>query len=302
MNTDIKLFDGFVLFIQVVKANGFTAASLINGHSTSFISKEINKLESRLGVRLLNRTTRKISLTPEGNVFYHQCEQMLIDAEHSLSLMYRAKVKPKGILKISCPIGYGMTHLQPIFIEYSNLYPDVNLVLDFNDRKVDIIEEGYDLVIRASQYLDDSTLICKKITSYNTYIIASQEYLKSNGTPKIPEDLLIHKCISYSNLKNPTKWSFESQKGKKIQINVPATILCNNAEIELSMVLNHKGVCRLPEFYIEKELKENTVTVLLKDFILDKVDIYALYPSRKHLSPKIIKFIEILEFHLNPKD
>lgn len=294
MNKNLKLFDGVVLFTQVVNSGGFTAASLINGHSTSFISKEINKLEARLGVRLLSRTTRKISLTPEGQAYFQQCEQMIIDAEQALGIINQANLQPQGVLKISCPIGYGLSHLQPVLVQYSTLYPDVKLVLDFNDCRVDVIQEGYDLAIRAAEYLDDSSLVCRKIASYQSYIVASHQYLKINGTPKVPEDLLQHRCISYSNLKTPTKWKFESLMGEHSQVDVPATILCNNADLELAMVMQSKGICRLPEFYMEKELRDNKVVVLFNDFKNINVDIYALYPSRKHLSPKVTKFLDLI--------
>jgi DNA-binding transcriptional LysR family regulator len=294
MINNLKLFDGVVVFTQVVNSGGFTAASIVNGHSTSFISKEINKLEARLGVRLLSRTTRKISLTPEGEIFYQQCEQMIIDAEQGLGLINQANIEPQGVLKISCPVGYGMTHLQSPLVEYSRLYPDVKLELDFNDRKVDVIQEGYDLAIRATQSLDDSSLICKKITSYKSYIVATPQYLKLHGVPTKPEDLLAHRCICYSNLKAPNKWLFESLKGKLYKVNVPSAILCNNAQMELLMVLQHKGICRLPEFYMEKELKEKKVIILFQDYKQVNINIYALYPSRKHLSPKVRKFLDLL--------
>ncbi|MEM5527460.1 LysR family transcriptional regulator [Gammaproteobacteria bacterium AS21] len=299
MMSDLKLFDGIVLFTQVVNGGGFSAAAAINGHSTSFISKQISKLESRLGVRLLSRTTRKISLTPEGNAFYQQCEQMIIDAEQALGIINQANTQPKGVLKISCPIGYGITHLQAILLEYSQLYPDVKLDLDFNDRKVDVIQEGYDLAIRATQYLEDSSLVCKKITSYKSYIIASHHYLALHGTPTKPQDLLTHQCLSYSHLKHPTKWKFETLTGEISYVDVPATILCNNAEMELAMVLRHKGICFLPEFYLQKELEEKQVAILFADFKQPDINIYALYPSRKHLSPKVRAFIDLLADRLS---
>ena len=264
MMSDLKLFDGIVLFTQVVNGGGFSAAAAINGHSTSFISKQISKLESRLGVRLLSRTTRKISLTPEGNAFYQQCEQMIIDAEQALGIINQANTQPKGVLKISCPIGYGITHLQAILLEYSQLYPDV-----------------------------------KKITSYKSYIIASHHYLALHGTPTKPQDLLTHQCLSYSHLKHPTKWKFETLTGEISYVDVPATILCNNAEMELAMVLQHKGICFLPEFYLQKELEEKQVAILFADFKQPDINIYALYPSRKHLSPKVRAFIDLLADRLS---
>lgn len=219
---------------------------------------------------------------------------MIIDAEQAVGIINQANVAPQGVLKISCPVGYGMTHLQAPLMEYSTLYPDVKLELDFNDRKVDVIQDGYDLAIRATQYLEDSSLVCRKISSYKSYIVASPQYLKLHGTPTKPEDLLTHKCISYSNLKTPTKWSFESLMGEHLKIDVPNAILCNNAEMELLMVLQHKGICRLPEFYMEKELKEEKVIILFQNYKQANIDIFALYPSRKHLSPKVRKFLDLL--------
>lgn len=298
MSTNLALFEGVVLFTQVVKSGGFTAASLVNGHSTSFISKEINKLETRLAVRLLNRTTRKVSLTPEGEEFYEQCRQMIIDAEQALGIINQANIEPRGVLKLSCPVGFGLSHIVPVLNRYLKDHPQVKFDLDFNDRHVDVVQEGYDLAIRATSHMPDSSLVCRKISSYKAYTIASFNYLKQYGKPNKPEDLVNHQCISYRNLKTPTKWRYETVKGEVIQVDVPASILCNNAEVEIALVLQDKGICRLPEFYIEKELAENKLAVLFENYKQTTIDIYALYPSRKHLSPKVRKFIDLLIEHL----
>ena len=172
MSTNLALFEGVVLFTQVVKSGGFTAASLVNGHSTSFISKEINKLETRLAVRLLNRTTRKVSLTPEGEEFYEQCRQMIIDAEQALGIINQANIEPRGVLKLSCPVGFGLSHIVPVLNRYLKDHPQVKFDLDFNDRHVDVVQEGYDLAIRATSHMPDSSLVCRKISSYKAYTIA----------------------------------------------------------------------------------------------------------------------------------
>jgi len=295
---NLNLFDGMVLFTQVVNSGGFTAAALVNNHSTSYISKEINKLESRLGTRLLNRTTRKISLTAEGEAFFKQCEQMIIDAEQALGILNQTNMAPRGLLKISCPVGFGMSYLGKVFSQYATLYPEVQLDLDLSDRRVDIVQDGYDLAIRATDQLNDSSLVCKKFSSFKLKTVASHGYIKKYGMPKSPEDLINHHCISYRNAKTPTKWEYETLTGNRISVDVPPTILCNNAEMEVMFILEDRGICRLPEFYLQKELEQGKLVVLFEDYKEKDIDIYALYPSKKHLSAKVRKFIDLLTEHI----
>jgi DNA-binding transcriptional LysR family regulator len=294
MAVNTKLFDGIVIFNQVVITGGFSAAALATGHSTSYISKEINKLEARLGIRLLNRTTRSISLTPEGKAFNNQCKQMILDAEQAQGILDQNNISPKGTLKISCPLGFGSNYLKPILVEYLAKYPEVSLDIDFSDRQVDVIQDGFDLVIRATTALEDSSLICKKLKSFKGYTVASPDYVKKHGKPKTPEELINHQCMCYANHKNPTRWMYTTIKGEAIHVDVPQKILSNNAEIQLAMVLAGHGICRLPEFYMAEELKTDKLEILFDDYQIQTIDVFALYPSRKHLSPKVRCFIELL--------
>jgi len=294
MAVNTKLFDGIVIFNQVVITGGFSAAALATGHSTSYISKEINKLEARLGNRLLNRTTRSISLTPEGKAFNNQCKQMILDAEQAQGILDQSNISPKGTLKISCPLGFGSNYLKPILVEYLAKYPEVTLDLDFSDRHVDVIQDGFDLVIRATTALEDSSLICKKLKSFKGYTVASTDYIKQHGKPQKPEELINHQCMCYANHKNPTRWMYKTPKGEVIHVDVPQKILSNNAEIQLAMVLAGHGICRLPEFYMADELKTDKLEILFDDYQTQTIDVFALYPSRKHLSPKVRCFIELL--------
>ncbi|WP_042151121.1 MULTISPECIES: LysR family transcriptional regulator [unclassified Pseudoalteromonas] len=294
MAVNTKLFDGIVIFNQVVTTGGFSAAAFATGHSTSYISKEINKLEARLGIRLLNRTTRSISLTPEGKAFNNQCQQIIFDAEQAQGILDQSNISPKGTLKISCPLGFGSIYLKPILVEYLTKYPEVSLDIDFSDRQVDVIQDGFDLVIRATTALEDSSLICKKLKSFLGYTVASTDYVKKHGKPKTPEELINHQCMCYSNLKNPTRWMYTTRKGEAIYVDVPQKVLSNNAEMQLAMVLAGHGICRLPEFYLANELKSDKLEILFDDYQSQTIDVFALYPSRKHLSPKVRCFIELL--------
>jgi DNA-binding transcriptional LysR family regulator len=297
-NPETKLFDGVVIFTQVVNCRSFSAAAELTGHSNSYISKEINKLESRLGVRLLHRTTRSLSLTPEGQRYYEQCQQLVADAQDSLKLLNQGHISPKGKLKISCPVAFSQSYLQGILSEYMQSYPEVQVELDLNDRHVDLIQDGFDLVIRATVKLVESSLVCRKIYSCKAYTVATKDYLHKFGRPLILEELSqekgLHQCICYSNLKTPTRWLYESKEGKDINIDVNAKLICNSAQMELAMVLDGQGICRLPEFTIEQELADKKLEILFDDYLAPVVDVFAIYPSRKHLSPKVRCFIDLL--------
>ncbi len=299
MTLGMNLFDGIVAFTKVVNCGGFSAAAKATGHSTSYISKEINKLETRLGVRLLNRTTRSISLTPEGKVYFQQCEQMVSDAEGILGELDNNKLHPKGLLKISCPVSFGLNYLQPILSEFMHLYPDINLELDLNDRQVDVVQDGFDLVVRASAQLDESSLICRKIMSSKAHIIASKAYVSKHGKPEHPRELEQHQCICYSNLAAPTKWPFSGSGEQDFSIDVTANILCNSAQMELAMVLADHGICRLPEFAIKELMGSDKIECLFTDFDPVIIDVFAVYPSKKHLSPKIRLLIDLLVSRLS---
>ena len=291
---DTKLFDGVVIFTQVVSSGSFTAAAELTGHSTSYISKEINKLEARLGVRLLNRTTRSLGLTPEGKLYFQQCQQLVQDAEQALGLVSQEQAMPKGTLRVSCPVALSLNYLQPVMSKYMALYPQVNLELDLNDRKVDVIQDGFDVVIRATHQLEESSLICRKIHRSQSYTVASHDYIAKHGKPEHPNELSHHRCICYSNLKAPTKWPFHDKDGKPFTVDVTPSLMCNSSAMELAMVLDGHGVCRLPAFTMQDALDSGALVTLFDDYTPLSVDVYVVYPSRKHLLPKVRRFIDLI--------
>lgn len=294
MTTNTKLFDGIVIFTHVVNCSGFSAAAEKTGHSTSYISKEINKLEARLGVRLLNRTTRSISLTPEGDAYFQKCQQMVIDAEQALGELDQNQDTIKGTLKISCPVSFGLNYLQPVLSNFLKHYPLMTLDIDFNDRQVDVVLDGFDLVIRATQHLEESSLICRKIFQSKAITVASPDYLKKHGRPTKPEQLSRHNCLCYSNLRLPHKWVYHSFDNKVITVDVKSKVLCNSAQLELQMALGGHGIVRLPEFALEDTVKNNQLAVLFEDYQEPTIDVFVVYPSRKYLSSKIRCFIDFI--------
>ena len=216
MALNSKLLDGIVVFAEVISAGSFTKAADNTGHSTSYISKEINKLEERLGVRLMNRTTRSISLTPEGEMYFEQCRQIIDDAEQAEASVNQQQIEPKGTLKVSCPISFGFSHLRPIFSKFLANFPKVNLELDMTGRQVDVVADGIDVAIRTAGQLEDSSLISRHLISSFGVTIASPQYLLSHGEPQHPSELSQHQTITYSHIKMPNVWHYQTEQGEQI--------------------------------------------------------------------------------------
>lgn len=287
-----NLLDGVAIFVEVINSGSFTSAATRLGHSTSHISKEINKLEERVGVRLLQRTTRTLRLTAEGEIYYQKCSQIIDDIIEAEDAVSGKQGKPKGLLKISCPVAFGISKIQPHLGEYLSQFPDIELDIDLNDRKVDLISEGFDVVIRATPQLEDSTLVSRKIMDSPARTLAAPAYLVKHGTPQIPEDLERHKVINYSNLKNPGLWGYYDIEGKPVEVRVDENTKCNNSEMILALAVAGQGVIRMPEFNIGDEVKTGKLSVLLADYEQQPIGVYMVYPSRKHMSSKVRSFID----------
>ena len=298
MAFDSQLLAGMVIFVEVVNGGSFTQAALTSGHSTSYIRKESNKLEARLGVRLMQRTTRSLSLTPEGEVYFQQCQQIIDDAQQAQNIVSGGQAQPKGTLRISCPTSFAMAKMQTLFSDFINLYPDVNLEIDLDNRKVDMIADGFDVLIRASQQLDDSSLISRKVFSSEGVVIAAPSYLEKYGTPKTVANLSQHQAITYSNLKNPKLWSFTNQEGQIESILVKSRVQTNSSELEISLCVAGHGIMLMPRFNLNGELERGELVELLTDYRRPEINVYVVYPSRKHMSAKVRSFIDFVNSQL----
>ncbi|KXF83466.1 LysR family transcriptional regulator [Enterovibrio coralii] len=299
MNT--QLFDGMVIFTEVIKYGSFTKAAEKTGHSTSYISKEINKLEERLGVRLLHRTTRTLNLTPEGELYFEQCRQIVQDAAQLESAMLGHQSTPKGHLKISCPTSFGLITLAPLIRKFTDTYPDITFDVELNDRKIDLVAEGIDIAIRATQYLEDSSLISRKFMTSEGVTVASPDYLKANGTPTHPSELKDHRVISYTNLPNYNTWRYSEKNGDLIEVNVDSFMTSNSSQLILSMCLEGRGIIRTPRFNMRDELRTGELVELFAEYPRTQIEIYLVYPSRKHMSSKVRSFIDFVIDELGEK-
>ncbi len=286
------LLDGVAVFVGVINTGSFTAAARALGHSTSYVSKEVTRLEKRLGSRLLNRTTRTISLTDAGRAYYERCNQIVIDAENAERSINQLQDKPRGLLRINAPTRFGSKYLLDVLSRFMHHYPEVKLEVEFNDRLIDVVAEGYDVVIRVGE-IKDTNLVARKFTSSRGVTVASPDYIKRSGCPKQAEDLVKHDCIAYSLLPTPTQWDFY-KNGEHTSITIDPRVMCNSAAIEVAMVMNGIGITRLPLFTCELEVENGDLQVILDDYDQIKFDVYAVYPHRQYLTAKVRAFVDFV--------
>lgn len=287
-----ELLDGVAVFVAVINSGSFTAAAESLGHSTSYISKEVTRLEKRLGSRLLNRTTRTISLTDAGRAYYERCQQIVIDAENASRSVSHLQDEPRGLLRVNAPTSFGTRHLIEYLAGFLRSYPEVNLEIEFNDRIIDVVAEGYDVVIRVG-HVKDSNLVARAFTKSKTVTVASPEYLRRNGIPKAAPDLERHHCITYSLQPNPANWEFV-KKGDPVQVKLQSRALCNNAETMVGLACGGIGITRMPLFNCDREVKEGRLKILLEDYDQPEYGIYAVYPHRQYLTAKVRVFVDYL--------
>jgi DNA-binding transcriptional LysR family regulator len=289
---NIDLLDGVAVFVGIIDAGSFTAAARALGHSTSYVSKEITRLEKRLGSRLLNRTTRTISLTDAGRAYYERCRQIVIDAENAERSINQLQESPSGLLRINAPVSFGSKYLLDVLSQFMHRYPEVNMEVEFNDRLIDVVAEGYDVVIRVGE-IKDSNLVARKFTSSRGVVVVSPDYIKRKGCPTCAEDLTQHDCIAYSLLPTPTQWDFYKE-GVRSSVTVDPRVMCNSAAIEVAMVVQGIGITRLPLFTCEQEVASGALQIILEDYDQIILDVYAVYPHRQYLTAKVRAFVDFV--------
>jgi len=287
------------LFVEVASRGSFTAAAEKTGLSRAQLSKSVMQLESFLGARLLNRTTRKISLTETGQIYFERCVSILQEVEEADSVAREMTDNPSGNLLLAAPTSFGVLHLQDLIPQYLKKYPNVQISLSLNDRFVDVIAEGFDLVIRIAQ-LADSSLISRRIAPCKRVFCASPDYLNNFGTPKVPQDLAIHRCLIYSNELKPDNWELHGPEGiESVRTNGP--FCSDNGDLLRSAAVAGLGVTLLPTFIVGADLMAGRLRQVLSEYCPPEIAIYAVFPSRKYLSIKVRSFIEFLKDNFNDK-
>ncbi|HCM1323106.1 LysR family transcriptional regulator [Vibrio parahaemolyticus] len=285
--------DGFKTIVAVVETGSFTAAGERLGMSKSLVSKYVNKMEKRFSIRLFNRSTRQISLTSAGKGFYKSAIQVLDEYTSMIDSVHSDKKRIKGKLRISTSVTFGERQLSPKLPEFIALYPDIELEVHLTNRRVDILQEGFDVIIRISN-VEDSNLIAREISSFSMALCASKTYLQKAGVPKTPLDLTEHKCIVNSNFKNSDKWTFSHEKRVNSTIDIPRTISVNSPRMAMDLANADCGIAMLPSFIVEEEITSGNLCEVLPDFRMEEFSMYVIYPHRKYLPKKVRCFVDFI--------
>lgn len=279
-------------FVSVVEAGSFVRAADALNLSKTAMSRLVSDLETRLGTRLLHRTTRKLSLTPEGEVFLERCKQLLdgvAEAEAELSVKSGEAI---GQLRINVPVTFGLLHLAPLWPAFMTQHPKVQLDVTLSDRLVDLVDEGYDLAVRIAR-LQASSLVSRQLTSTRLILCASPEYLGRHGTPAHPSEIAQHPVIAYSLLSMGEQWEFEGPAGL-VSVKVTPRMRTNSGDTCCEAALQHQGIVLQPSFLVGTHLASGALVEILPQYRSIEPGVYAVYPTRKHLTPKVRTLIDFL--------
>ena len=295
----MRSLDEIEAFTAVIDHGGFTQAARALGVGKSAISKQVARLEDRLGARLLNRTTRKISTTEVGRAFYKRCSRIVADLDDAERAVLDLQAEPKGLLRVNAPMSFGAMYLAEAVAGFMSDHPDLAIDLDLSDRLVDVVEEGYDLAIRITR-LPDSSMIARKLAPFERVICASPAYWEKHGQPSNPEDLADHNCLQYAYLSTGNEWSFP--KGDDIRtVRVDGNLSANNGEALRAAAIAGHGVLNSPLFIVADALRDGRLESVLDDYAYTGAAIYAIYPHNRHLSAKIRLFVDFLAARFGAK-
>lgn len=280
-------------YAKVVELGSFAAAADKLGLARSVVTRQIAYLEQRYGVRLLNRTTRKLSMTDAGRAFYERVRPILAEVADLEQSLQAEGQRPSGRLRVSAPVSFGILHLGPAIAEYLQRYPDVVIDLDLNDRVVDLVEDGFDVAVRIGPLLD-SSLVARPLAPQQLLVCAAPSYLARHGTPQSPEELRQHRCLHYAYASTGNEWHFEKD-GVPHLVRVNAALRANNGDVLRTAALAGHGIILQPDFLVGEDVRAGRLVALLTDYAHTPISMYALYPHRRFLSPKVRSFVEHLE-------
>jgi len=281
-------------FVKIAEAGGFAAAARKLGVSPSTVTTQIQELEDRLGVRLLNRSTRKVSLTEIGRAYYDRCMHILADMDEADRAVHAMHAKPSGILHLNVSLAMPI-FVAPAVAEFTALYPDVKVSMSMSDRMVDLVEEGVDLAI-TTMPVPNSNLVMRRVGSVQLLVCGSAHYFARHGTPREPDDLVRHNCMKYTFSSWGSEWRFKSPDGQRA-IQVTGNMEANSVNaLKLAAMLG-QGLILAPAFLVRDEIASGKLIAVLTDFCLPELPINAVYPHRQHLAPNVRSFLDLITKH-----
>jgi DNA-binding transcriptional LysR family regulator len=283
------------VFVRVVEMGSFTAAADRLELSKAAVSKYIGRLENKLGTRLLQRTTRRLTLTEAGDALFRRSAAALselAEAEQEIAQLVGA---PRGHLRVTVPVYFGAEYIAPLLHKFRQRYPEITLDLDMDDRIVDLVKERFDVGLRITQAdLAGSSLVARRLAPCSQVVCGSPAYLKRYGVPRTPADLREHDCLSYSLDRTPNEWRFRSARGRWIAVTVRGSIRCNNDIALKQAIIDGLGLRQFPRFFVERELAAGKLREVLSEYESPPLSIYAVFASRRNLLPKVRVFVDFL--------
>jgi len=281
------------VFVRIVERGSFTLAAQDLSLSRAVASKYVTRLEKRLGARLLHRTTRRLSLTEAGAALFEASRGAIERIEEAEAAVAQLQSEPRGRLKVSAPMSFGILHLGPAIAQFARSRPLVSLELRLDDRYVNLVEEGIDVALRIGT-LTDSSLVARKLSSSRQVVCASPDYLAENGEPEVPQDLAAHNCLLYSYSSAVNVWRFTGPDGRELPVAVSGNLRINNGIVEAEAAVAGMGILMSPAFYVGPLIRAKKLKQVLTRYRLADLGIYALYPQRAHVPPKVRAFVDFL--------
>lgn len=282
------------VFVAVVENGSFIGASYMLDTSNAAVSRHIAALEVHLGVLLLNRTTRRISLTDAGKDFFSRSQQVLADVAEAEGIASLNTVNPSGLLRISAPLSFGISRLGEWLPEFVKRYPELTLDLDLTDRMVDLAADGIDVAVRIARQPSITNVVVKKIAPVKMLLCASPEYLQRRGIPMHPTDLAKHDTVGFSYMDSGNTWAFTNDHGQSSVVNVRPRIYATNGDVLREFAMRGLGVAIEPSFIVDKQINDGSLVSILEDWRLEEYNMYAIYLTRRFLPAKVRVFIDYL--------
>ena len=281
------------VFSRVVEAGSFVRAAEKLGLSTTAVSRHISDLENHLGTRLLQRTTRKLHLTEAGSQFHLRVQQILEDIQDAESLVVQDNQQPTGTLRLSASVPFATRHLAPLIPRFCTRYPGLNVEVVASDRKLDLIEDGLDMVLRITQELEGN-MVARRLATIHTIISASPDYLARAGIPTTPAELVNHSCLVYTGISDPNQWRFYRKQQEVHSVAVHGALCADNGDVLLAAAQQGMGITRQPSFMVGDAIANGRLVPLLTDYQLPTFTLSALFPSRRYLPAKVRHMVDFL--------
>lgn len=286
-------FQSIVAFVSVIENGSFARAAEKLDQSVSAVSRRVAELEEHLDARLLNRTTRRLSLTETGRAFHERAVQLLADLEEAEQGASAGGVTPRGTLRLTAPITYGIRVLAPIVAAFAAKYDQVRVDVDLSDRVVDLVDEGFDLAVRIGE-IRSQFLVARRIGATSLVCCAAPSYLERHGTPRTPDDLARHSCLTYEYAATRHQWRFIGADGGDRVVRIGGPLHSNNGRMLGALAVEGAGIVCEPDFILAPDLERGALVPILADWTLPSIAIHAAYPSRRHLSAKVRAFVDFV--------